>query len=308
VPLHYAVEKGHLATVKALLDAGAEPSVSTANGETCLHLACKIGAVQLVPLFLSLIHIRTPDGMSPLYVASSHGHLDIVKLLMTSGSDVIGPENVGQSICIAIKHGHLTVASYLITTFDYSDDGNNILIEASERGYLGIVRVVVEAGASKTDVALYNAVHHGYHKMVTYLLKHQNVETINTELQYNTLMEASKRGWSEVFTTLYDRRFNERAGTLMASAIHAGHINVCRYLLEQQVSPNTTIIGSPLLLYTLVIERFDIAELLLQYGASYEAQTWDGQSAQTYIETSHNDNLKAMFEKYRRRTLTKRAQ
>ncbi len=102
VPLIYAVyadvkralgvpPEPHLATVRALLDAGADPNASAPLPDVndaipALYFPCVNGDVALARLLLER-GARPTDGES-LYHAAQHGHVDCLALLVAFGADV----------------------------------------------------------------------------------------------------------------------------------------------------------------------------------------------------------------------------
>ena len=91
-PLIAASRNGHWKIVKTLLAAKARTSPVDKDSNSALSHAIVKGWVKTVQALLqacpSLTRAETRLGYSPLMLASKHGHVDIVKLLISSGSDV----------------------------------------------------------------------------------------------------------------------------------------------------------------------------------------------------------------------------
>jgi ankyrin repeat protein len=92
--LHSAARHGSAETLKALLDAGAEPTITDQNGETPLHIAFRHqGLLRLAELLLdagSDISAQNSDGRTPLYLATMEPwrRPQVIKLLQKAGIDV----------------------------------------------------------------------------------------------------------------------------------------------------------------------------------------------------------------------------
>ncbi|XP_046556818.1 uncharacterized protein LOC124266047 [Haliotis rubra] len=70
---------------KQLLDGGANPNITSANGKTVLHVAVERGKLELVELLLQRDGdpcVADQTGTTPLHIASQSGYYKIVKLLL----------------------------------------------------------------------------------------------------------------------------------------------------------------------------------------------------------------------------------
>ncbi|XP_063069497.1 BRCA1-associated RING domain protein 1 [Engraulis encrasicolus] len=88
-PLHLASIKGEVASVKRLLEQGADPNLKDNAGWTPLHEACNHGHLAVVEaLILGGALLNTPgyQNDSPLHDAVKNGRTAIVKLLLQHGA------------------------------------------------------------------------------------------------------------------------------------------------------------------------------------------------------------------------------
>jgi ankyrin repeat protein len=118
-PLEWAAAAGNQLAVKALLQHGADPNLSTeANSTTALHFAAA-GSVQIVDLLCSAgarPNSRNDSGMTPIMVAAKEGRLDIVKQLIGHGAalDLHDDHMRGPLHWSAIGGNYPELNSYLI--------------------------------------------------------------------------------------------------------------------------------------------------------------------------------------------------
>ena len=83
-PLHWAVDRGHTETVRALIAAGADVNAQNERGYPPLHWAASRGHTETVRALIELraeVNARDEHGSTPLYRAAQFGHTEIVSLL-----------------------------------------------------------------------------------------------------------------------------------------------------------------------------------------------------------------------------------
>ena len=102
-PLYIAAQEGHLDAVQALLQARADPNRpgKAASAATPLHAACNVGHRDVVHVLLvngaNPNVAKSDDGVSPLFFAAQHGHLEVVQSLLASNADATQPAADGRT-------------------------------------------------------------------------------------------------------------------------------------------------------------------------------------------------------------------
>lgn len=91
-------QMGDLKSVQLMLEAGMDPNVAGAHGETALRYAAASGKTGIVNALLEAgaeADIEDTDGFTPLRYAAYNGHRDIVEALLAKGAHVQGGSGDG---------------------------------------------------------------------------------------------------------------------------------------------------------------------------------------------------------------------
>jgi ankyrin repeat protein len=193
-PLHHASHGGHLDAVKWLLDAGADPRVSTPEGMTPLLVAAAKGEVGVL-VFLAGLHggvlasARSSGGATALHKAAAAGHLTIVTALLAFAPpggkpfvDVNAATAHGvTALHLAASGGHVSVLRALAAAggdpHARTPAGQSGLHKACFEGHVSAVEVLLELGvcAARVDAKGYTPLHcaasGGRHRIVDRLCR-----------------------------------------------------------------------------------------------------------------------------------------
>ena len=143
---------------RLLIDNGANIKDSDVRKDNVLTWASFVGNVKLVKLLLEydhskeLIEMKREDQETPLFLASSNGHLSVVKCLLQKKADPNIPGPIGETpLYTASSNGHVAVVQCLIRNkadpnIPY-DDGETPLYAASREGHTPIVKCLLREGA-----------------------------------------------------------------------------------------------------------------------------------------------------------------
>ncbi|RWS06564.1 26S proteasome non-ATPase regulatory subunit 10-like protein [Dinothrombium tinctorium] len=122
-----------------------------------LHWACSQGDLRKAVDLIAKASVDPVDelGWTPLMIASSAGHLDIVSALIESGANVNACNNNGQtSLHYAVSKNHVRIASLLTehgADINARDNyGMTPLHRAAAKGHLPIVELLVKC--NKLDI------------------------------------------------------------------------------------------------------------------------------------------------------------
>lgn len=148
-----AVTRDDGATVAALLARGFDGNVADPKGDHALHVAIRDKSVKVVSALLDWnkinVESRNKADESPLMLASLDGHLEIATHLIAMGADVNKPG--WTPLHYAATHGHLDVMYLLLDKFAYIDaaspNGTTPLMMAAFYGTPSAVKLLLEAGA-----------------------------------------------------------------------------------------------------------------------------------------------------------------
>ncbi|XP_039194990.1 KN motif and ankyrin repeat domain-containing protein 4 isoform X2 [Crotalus tigris] len=117
-PLASAETEEEMEVVKKLLQEGNVNIRASQGGQTALILGVSHDREDMVKALLSCnaeINLQDEDGLSPLMVASQHGNLEMVKLLLShSGCDPTLVDKAGNSaLSLALKSAHMEIVEFL---------------------------------------------------------------------------------------------------------------------------------------------------------------------------------------------------
>ena len=170
-PLQWAAHWNDLEMVKALLAAGAKPTVANRYGVTPLHEAATIGSASVVSALLragAKPDATYGEGETPLMLAARSGNVDSVKLLLEANADVNAAEKFrGQTaLMLAATENHAAVVKALIVagarpdtrsveyTFQKLTGGAGGIIHDRPQGGITALMLAARQGALEAGTAL----------------------------------------------------------------------------------------------------------------------------------------------------------
>ncbi|XP_067656472.1 ankyrin repeat domain-containing protein 50-like [Haliotis asinina] len=237
-----------------LVEKGGDVSLTDANGDNILHIACCGGNIEMVKYVLSHtkldISSRGRYGRTPLMTAAYSGHDRVFELLVERGGDVSVIDANGDNILhTACYGGHIEMVKYVLlhTKLDINSRGRyrrTPLMTAAYSGHDRVFELLVERGGNVSvidadgDNILHTACYGGHIEMVKYVLLHTKLD-INSRGRYGRtpLMLAADKGPERVFELLVERGgdvslVDANGDNVLHIACSGGHIEMVKYVLS----------------------------------------------------------------------------
>ncbi|KAK1893642.1 Ankyrin repeat and SOCS box protein 2 [Dissostichus eleginoides] len=302
-----AVSCEHLSCVRCLLEAGADPDISSKNKETPLYKACELENMDMVSLILSYgatVNQRCGQGWTALHEAVSRDNTEICEIL-TSAQATINPSSTYSvtPLIVAAQRGQMRALCYLIgkgaDVNMQTCDGITALHEASKNGGKESVAVLLtkHADANKPDnsglLPLHIAAQYGHHEIVSMLvsvtsrarLRHSCVSPLHLAAEHNrhTVAAVLLKTGADVNATLassHSMQYADRRATALYFAIANGSGKTAEVLLNAGASLSLDPV-SPLLMavrqgcvstVSLLLDRgADVSARLPSYATTFPA-------------------------------------
>jgi ankyrin repeat protein len=167
-PLHLAVLTRQKKVMQYLLKANSNPLVCDRDGNTPLHIACRIGFIEGVATLLGRtnhinaeacripeLNIRNSQGQTPLHLAAGCGSTDVMKQLVKVKADINVQDSKAGKTALhhSIEKGDLPMTGFLVmetnSNLDCCDfSGNTPLHVAAGQGRSAMVSLLIAAGAN----------------------------------------------------------------------------------------------------------------------------------------------------------------
>jgi ankyrin repeat protein len=241
--MHVAVRNGHVAAVKFLIEAGADPNqVSSKDGRPPLHVAMDKRAVDMVG---QLLDQGAKPNADTMFIAASSGMPELIEPQLAKGGDV----QIALKVLVDKKNTSLLEA-LLARGFRPNDD---VVRAAAGGGDATIIEAVLQGGGDATVVLDYA------------------MEQKDAKLATLALAKGAKPGdWLGeavimedlgLVTAMLGRGASAQSG--MTAAVNTGQIDMARLLLDHRAS------GGPPSLIAMAAGRSDLpmVTLLLDHGA-----------------------------------------
>ena len=188
--LHYTSRYGHVDRVRTLVKHKANVNARTDSGDTPLTLASRYEHGNVVHALLSdsqcLVDAKGLDGYTALHYSCRYGHVGIVKTLVSHKANVNARTDSGDTpLTLAAMNKHDNVVHALS---DYNcevlaKDKDALLNTSCERGYIGIVRILVTehkadicAKTNSGDTPLHVAARYGQLQVTIALINELNCD------------------------------------------------------------------------------------------------------------------------------------
>lgn len=118
-PLHAAAASGNIKAVKMLLAKGADASAANKKERTPLQDASRYGRTQIADLLMqqgAVVQTKSASGCGPLYEAAENGNPEMVSKLLGAGAEIDQPcgSYDRTPLHVACSKGHIEVVKLLV--------------------------------------------------------------------------------------------------------------------------------------------------------------------------------------------------
>ncbi len=243
-------EQNCLPIIRYLFKHNADPMVYDEQGQTSLHRCILFGYIECVKMHLEFgvdpnIRTKYGYGCTPLFIAASREHLEIMKLLLKKNAKVNSHSHVGLVLSTYFSEREIYQQGYFYLVNMLYCTGISPLFKSIHLNRVDLVKLLLEHGADPnsclgTFSALGIAVYLQQFKIIEMLLEHN----------------ASVNGLYDVFPPLY-------------LAVTLNHVNIVKTFLDQGADVNIQEKhhGETLLMVAAVKGNVKMVELLLVNGA-----------------------------------------
>lgn len=263
--LHVASRLGSETVAKLLLEVC---RVNTLDGEGCtaMHHAAEKGHLGILKLLSNakgaLIDKLSKLRRTPLWLAASNGHEQIVSLLFRKGADLKTCDSGGLTLLsVAAINGHEAVVELLAergAELGFSTDNHRTsLFTAAKNGHEAIMKLFIENGVDfqseddqgRTPMLL--AVQNGHEAVVKLFIE----KTVGSEFHHNlakeTLMYAVEHGQEAIVKLLIEKNvdleFKDEDGlTPLFTAVKNGHDATAKLFMRMRSILNPKMIRNDL--------------------------------------------------------------
>ena len=251
--LHQATLRGHVSTVRLLLENNCSTHSVDSLGRSALHVAAEGGHSDCVE---ALIEHHCPVnsidlyGCTPLHDAAAEGRTEVAILLIKGSSDK-DPNacGFGTPLHQAAISGHLKTVKALLdegcsVLAAVNDNGQTALHFASQKGHVGIIRVLLRYNCP-IDIrdkcgctALHDAAACDQTEAVVELIKNGAEKDVVAGKYGTPLHQAAIKEHLKTLKALLDEgcsvlAVNDNGQTALHCVAQKGHVGIIRVLLNQ---------------------------------------------------------------------------
>lgn len=297
-PLTASCRTGQVEVVNRHLSSGADISLPSLEG--CMPLCIAVDQIYMDVARVLLeagadVDIRDIEeiGRTPLIWASSHGHLELAKLLVGHGADISLPDKLGNTpLLTAVQEGHFQVAQLLVDSgagvTASSNGGHSPLFFACMNGNVPITELLIDKGADLSAMAdekrsALHAAASGGHLEVAKLLLNKGAQVdCFDEAKKTPIYKAVNVGHYEMTELLIkegaDLSLRPRSSeSILHAAARNGHLEIAHLLIRAKRDLMITRdgVGDSPLISALYAGHLELARLLLEEEPSLIAAADD---------------------------------
>ncbi len=338
MPLHYAAWKGNVEIVKLLLDHGADLH-ETIVEQSVIHFAARSENVEVVSILLDKgadVNAKGFMEVTPLMYAAARNDLKMARFLLERSADIQQKDIQGfTALYHAVENGSPEIIDFLIsrganvneaskTSYGYETPLYHAMLRGRiDNAILLVTKYNANVNTQTADgsTPLHLAVYKGQKEMVDVLLQNKSnpltkdakgltpIELLNEstpnreEIQQlfalyspdslNAKLASDKKiqdaklrdklfkdmdslNITEIKTVIENGLNIEEKNQLLYNSFVSKRYDIAELLLENGASPNIDELGTPLIIVATSEERYDFVKLLLKYNVNLNVADEDG--------------------------------
>lgn len=252
-----AAKAGNFATLKSLINAGADVNISEADGATALAWAVYNDDVETVNLLIQAgadVNAANDYGINPLHLACDNQNALIVKILLMANANPDKSKLTGETPLMSCAGMGVTTAVEELIIYGAnvnsmeSEDNQTALMWAAAGKHPDVVKLLIANGADanvKTKIIPFAEPHIIEVPSVTGLNFTPGIRFRKFTGGFTALQFAAQQGDLESARAMLETEAgadlnysNEENGTALMVAIASGHEELGKYLLEKGANPN----------------------------------------------------------------------
>ncbi|KAI9741628.1 MAG: hypothetical protein M1834_000012 [Cirrosporium novae-zelandiae] len=224
-----------------------------------LHVAAEHGHLSIVKILLTMTHLeinwKNDDGMIALHLAAANGHESIVEQLLRSGAEINSTDSAGRSpLHLASEYGYLQIVKRLLhhgAKIDLIDNRKRTALHmASWNGHCGVVRELLEKTAE------INAEDEEENSALHLAVKGGHTNLVQVLIEYESRLDA----------------LDYLGRTPLVTATEKGLETIAVQLIENGAGVNDTFDDQTILTLAAGGGYTAVAKALLNHNASVEAK------------------------------------
>ena len=275
--------------VLVLLRNGVDVNYYTDDGMTALAIACSMGEMEIIKLFVLgnkwfVVDEVDADNRTLLAMACEHGHLHVVKALLDlhANTSIYNLTTRYRPVHVACRHGHIDILKTLMVhgaNVHYVEGEPNPLQVACEYDRLEIIHLLLDVGVENIDslgpdgrTPLHTSIVMGNIVIVNELIRHGSDIHKRSLSQRTGLHFAAEYGRTEIVKMFLQ---------------HGAYIDV--EVPKSDISVRD--METPLFM-AMNNDHFDVIETLLVHGATLPSLTDRNKTMRAFVLKVHNAILR----------------
>jgi len=253
-PLHLALESGHAAIARYLVDQGADINLKDKDKNSPIHNAAYLGNLEIVDLLLkkgaASLNEGNFRGQTPLHLACERGHPGVVTRLLEAGADIEARDMLGRTpLMTTATSKNMEVVNALLkkgadinAALKRGPAAYTTLTVAAMYGFKDLVDLLIDKDAAIADETLERtlvlAVQGGHFRLFEHVRKKGLDLAGLKEKDPGWVYPAAAGGSVEIMKTLLAHGFSldqkdSDGWSLLHIAAAGGHVKMIEFLLAE---------------------------------------------------------------------------